>query len=281
MMTNAQFSQQCSYLASEAAHWAGDTLTLPETIGEPLPGHVLERFLGKFRERLDRIEAWANETPTDGALTQEEWRDVRNADMVLIGKLQDALLACAAMLAFLRERDGECLGDHPAWMRRIDGIFDAHAAVIASPVPVRNGDDGQSVLGGEAEARTGGATPPTGSIPWDTVGPFQRGHIARPERDETPPNQPSDTQNHPDRGMTDALAEKLLWSLKRMLEEFDLLIEAGHLPDIRNDVIFPTAREAVAEADAAMVAATEADIKPDTGGEEYADGRDFTQPYEP
>jgi hypothetical protein len=46
--------------------------------------------------------------------------------------------------------------------------------------------------------------------------------------------------------------------LKRVLEEFDLLIAAGHLPDIRNDVIFPTARAALSEAEAVMKAGNDA-----------------------
>lgn len=135
-------------------------------------------------EGLARVAFMAGyENAAEEGLTFEQVSEARQADMVMIGRLDEALTACTSMLAFLRQRDGECLGDHPAWLRRIDGIFTAHAAVIATPVPVRNGDDGQSVLGGEAEAKTGGATPPTGYPPFDTVGPFQRGHIANPERD--------------------------------------------------------------------------------------------------
>lgn len=40
--------------------------------------------------------------------------------------------------------------------------------------------------------------------------------------------------------------ERLRKALTRLLLEFDFLIEGGHLPDIRNDVIFDEARAALA-----------------------------------
>jgi hypothetical protein len=39
--------------------------------------------------------------------------------------------------------------------------------------------------------------------------------------------------------------EKLESALRRLLLEFDFLIEGGHLPDIRNDIIFDDARAAL------------------------------------
>ena len=39
--------------------------------------------------------------------------------------------------------------------------------------------------------------------------------------------------------------EKLEAALRRLLLEFDFLIEGGHLPDIRNDIIFDDARTAL------------------------------------
>lgn len=40
----------------------------------------------------------------------------------------------------------------------------------------------------------------------------------------------------------------LLSSLERMLLEFDFMIEAGLIPDVRDDIIFVEARAAVAKA---------------------------------
>jgi hypothetical protein len=42
--------------------------------------------------------------------------------------------------------------------------------------------------------------------------------------------------------------DDLVAALKRMLLEFDFLIEAGRIPDVRNDVIFVAARAALAKA---------------------------------
>jgi len=41
--------------------------------------------------------------------------------------------------------------------------------------------------------------------------------------------------------------EELEAALRRMLIEFDFLIESGHLPDIRRDIIFDDARVALRE----------------------------------
>ena len=41
--------------------------------------------------------------------------------------------------------------------------------------------------------------------------------------------------------------EELEAALRRMLLEFDFLIESGHLPDIRRDIIFDDARVALGE----------------------------------
>jgi hypothetical protein len=47
--------------------------------------------------------------------------------------------------------------------------------------------------------------------------------------------------------LVELLAEnaRLREALKRMLLEFDFLVEAGNLPDIRNDMIFDEARAAL------------------------------------
>jgi len=46
-----------------------------------------------------------------------------------------------------------------------------------------------------------------------------------------------------------AAAPSLLENLKRMLLEFDFMVEGGHIPDHRNDIVFVDAREAVAAAE--------------------------------
>jgi len=60
-ITNSQFSMQAAFLASNAAKWAADALTLPEDANKPMLDWPLEWFLEDMRGRLDRIEAWAKE----------------------------------------------------------------------------------------------------------------------------------------------------------------------------------------------------------------------------
>ena len=60
-ITHTQFSTQASYMASEAASWAADVLTLPEDHNKPMSDWALERFLDGMRARLSRVEAWVNE----------------------------------------------------------------------------------------------------------------------------------------------------------------------------------------------------------------------------
>jgi hypothetical protein len=45
-----------------------------------------------------------------------------------------------------------------------------------------------------------------------------------------------------------AAAPELLAALLRLLLEFDFMVEGGHIPDVRNDVIFDAARAAIAKA---------------------------------
>jgi len=37
--------------------------------------------------------------------------------------IKDFAWRAAALLRFLREHDGECLGDHPDWLARIDALL--------------------------------------------------------------------------------------------------------------------------------------------------------------
>jgi hypothetical protein len=38
-------------------------------------------------------------------------------------RMKDYAWRCAAILRFLRANDGECLGDHPDWIARIDALL--------------------------------------------------------------------------------------------------------------------------------------------------------------
>lgn len=58
-ITSAQFSMQCSFIAKNAAAWAGDMLTLPESYQDPVDTATVARFTDDMRERLDRLDAWA------------------------------------------------------------------------------------------------------------------------------------------------------------------------------------------------------------------------------
>ncbi|MGN7710815.1 hypothetical protein [Agrobacterium radiobacter] len=55
-LTEAQFAQQCAYIAKNAAAWAGDTLTLPENHHRPADANMVKRFTDEIRGRLDRLD---------------------------------------------------------------------------------------------------------------------------------------------------------------------------------------------------------------------------------
>lgn len=58
-ITEAQFSMQCSFIAKNAAAWAGDLLTLPEHYNRQADTNTVARFTDEMRARLDRLDAWA------------------------------------------------------------------------------------------------------------------------------------------------------------------------------------------------------------------------------
>lgn len=58
-ITEAQFSMQCSFIAKNAAAWAGDILTLPEHYNREAETNTVARFTDEMRERLDRLDKWA------------------------------------------------------------------------------------------------------------------------------------------------------------------------------------------------------------------------------
>lgn len=55
-MTQAEFAQQCAFIAKKAADWAGDVLTLPEDYARPVDPKAVARFTDGLREHLDRID---------------------------------------------------------------------------------------------------------------------------------------------------------------------------------------------------------------------------------
>ncbi|UXS01143.1 hypothetical protein [Agrobacterium tumefaciens] len=58
--TEARFSQLCAYIATNAAKWAGDTLTLPENHHRQADPAMVKRFTNEMRERLDRLDELAS-----------------------------------------------------------------------------------------------------------------------------------------------------------------------------------------------------------------------------
>jgi hypothetical protein len=47
-------------------------------------------------------------------------RQLRDEEMMFLAKRVSSLVE---MLKFLRERSGECLGDHPKWLAKIDELI--------------------------------------------------------------------------------------------------------------------------------------------------------------
>jgi len=62
-ITNTEFAMQVGFLASHAADWAAQSLSLPEDREQPVHEFAMSRFLEEFRNRIDRIEKWYNEEP--------------------------------------------------------------------------------------------------------------------------------------------------------------------------------------------------------------------------
>ncbi len=65
-LTTSQFSMQCSYIAKNAAAWAGDALTLPEQLSQEVDVAAVARFTDEMRERLDRLDQWAGRQALKG-----------------------------------------------------------------------------------------------------------------------------------------------------------------------------------------------------------------------
>lgn len=73
-LTEAVFSMQCSFIAKNAAAWAGDILTLPEHYNREADPNTVARFTDEMRSRLDRLDEWAGRTPSPqprASLTKE------------------------------------------------------------------------------------------------------------------------------------------------------------------------------------------------------------------
>ena len=61
-LTEAVFSMQCSFIAKNAAAWAGDILTLPEHYNQEADPKTVARFTDEMRG-LDRLDEWAGRSP--------------------------------------------------------------------------------------------------------------------------------------------------------------------------------------------------------------------------
>ncbi|KQZ96795.1 hypothetical protein ASD74_05940 [Rhizobium sp. Root564] len=61
-LTEAHFSMLCSYIAKNAAAWAGDILTLPERHGRAADPANVARFTDEMRGKLDRLDEMAGRT---------------------------------------------------------------------------------------------------------------------------------------------------------------------------------------------------------------------------
>ncbi|MEH3111556.1 MAG: hypothetical protein PGN22_15795 [Agrobacterium cavarae] len=64
-LTEAHFSMLCSYIAKNAAAWAGDILTLPERHARPADPANVARFTDEIRGKLDRLDEMASRTAED------------------------------------------------------------------------------------------------------------------------------------------------------------------------------------------------------------------------
>lgn|GEM_PF-4536648 len=53
--TEAKFAQLCAYIATNAAKWARDMLTMPKDHNQPVDAKTVKRFTDEMRARLD---AW-------------------------------------------------------------------------------------------------------------------------------------------------------------------------------------------------------------------------------
>lgn len=58
-LTEAQFSMFCSYIAKNAAAWAGDILTLPERYNREADPKNVALFTDEIRGKLDRLDEMA------------------------------------------------------------------------------------------------------------------------------------------------------------------------------------------------------------------------------
>ena len=65
-LTTAHFSMQCAFIAKNAAAWAGDALTLPEELNQPVDVKAVARFTDKMRETLDRLDKRAGRQALKG-----------------------------------------------------------------------------------------------------------------------------------------------------------------------------------------------------------------------
>ena len=55
-LTNAQFAQQCAYIAKNASNWAAELLDYAENRGSEANPEAVFRFTDSIRGRLDRLD---------------------------------------------------------------------------------------------------------------------------------------------------------------------------------------------------------------------------------
>lgn len=77
-LTEAVFSMQCSFIAKNAAAWAGDILTLPENYSREADPKTVGRFTDDIRKRLDRLDNWSGlaASAASGMTAQDNWISV-------------------------------------------------------------------------------------------------------------------------------------------------------------------------------------------------------------
>lgn len=96
-LTEAIFSMQCSFIAKNAAAWAGDLLTLPEQYDTVSNPRTVARFTDDMRGRLDRLDKWAGRT-----IEPSKPQIDRAIEAYLEGKYLDDLQVLASVTAIVR-----------------------------------------------------------------------------------------------------------------------------------------------------------------------------------
>lgn len=65
-ISRIMFSQQCAYIAKNAATWAAETVDLITEIGDTERSETVFRFTDEMRRRLDHLDEIAGRTTVGG-----------------------------------------------------------------------------------------------------------------------------------------------------------------------------------------------------------------------